>query len=101
MITQFFGATSQYLEPATGKASFNILKMIREDLFIDLGSLLQQARKTENNTSKEGIRIYNGKVPKEITIEVVPKKTSGEIFFLVVFKENTVAQLPPANRGQD
>lgn len=99
MITQFFGGTSQYLQPVAGKASFNILKMIREELVIDLGSLLQLARKTEKNTSKEGIRIYNGKVPKEITIEVVPKKTPGDILFLVVFKENTVVELPPANEA--
>jgi two-component system CheB/CheR fusion protein len=90
MIVQFFGITSPYLAPVTGKASFNILKMIREDLVIDLRSLLQRALKTEDAALKEGIRIYNKKVPVDITIEVVPKKVSGAIFFLVVFKENTV-----------
>jgi two-component system CheB/CheR fusion protein len=99
MITQFFGVTSQYLEPVTGKASFNILKMIREDLVIDLGNLLQQARKTEKIVSKEGVRIHINKTLKDITIEVVPKKSSGEILFLVVFKENGVVLQSPENGG--
>jgi two-component system CheB/CheR fusion protein len=92
MIVQFFGITTPYLAPVTGKASFNILKMIREDLVIDLRSLLQRALKTEDVVIKEGIRIYNKKIPVDITIEVVPKKASGATFFLVVFKENAVIQ---------
>lgn len=99
IITQFFGITSQYLEPVTGKASFNILKMIREDLVIDLGSLLQQARKTEKIVFKEGIRIHTNKILKEISIEVVPKKSSGDLLFLVVFKENGVVLQPAENGG--
>jgi two-component system, chemotaxis family, CheB/CheR fusion protein len=88
-IVQFFGETSAYLGPATGKASFNVLKMIREDLVIELRTLLQQAQKTEQAAIKEGIRIFNKKIAREITLEVVPKKTSGGLCFLVVFKEQT------------
>ncbi|MEX2233667.1 MAG: CheR family methyltransferase [Cyclobacteriaceae bacterium] len=95
-IIQFFGDTSPYLGPATGKASFNVLKMIREDLVIELRSLLQQARKIEQPSVKEGIRIYNKKIAREMSIEVVPKRTSGGIFFLVVFRESSAA-LPLAN----
>ncbi|HEX6891213.1 MAG TPA: CheR family methyltransferase, partial [Chryseolinea sp.] len=97
IITQFFGQTSQYLEPVAGKASFNILKMVREELVIDLGTLLQHARKTGKSTCKEGIRIENDKVTKEITIEVVPKHVSGDLFFLVVFKDHAVIKLPNSN----
>lgn len=99
MITQFFGITSPYLSPVTGKASFNFLRMIRPDLVVDVRSLLQQARKTEKGVAKEGIVIYNKKIPHEITIEVVPKKAAGDIFFLVVFKEHASFQLPgPSKR---
>lgn len=93
MIVQFFGIISPYLEPVTGKASLNVLKIIREDLVIYLGSLLQQARKTEKVATKEGIRIHINKTVKEVTIEVVPRKNiSGDILFLVVFKENAIIQ---------
>ena len=89
-IIQFFGITSPYLQPVTGKASFNILKMVREDLIIDLGSLLQEARRTKKKTSKEGLLIYNKKVQHEIAIEVVPKIIDDNLVFLVVFKETGI-----------
>ncbi len=93
MIIQFFGIISPYLEPVTGKASLNVLKIIREDLVIHLGNLLQQARKTEKVVTKEGIRIHTNKIVKEVTIEVAPRKNaSGDIQFLVVFKENSIDQ---------
>lgn len=96
MIVQFFGVTSPYLSPVTGKASLNVLKMIREDLVIDLRSLLQEARKSEQPAIKEGIQVYRKKILHEITIEVVPKKIAENIFFLVVFIENGIIQ-PPTN----
>jgi two-component system CheB/CheR fusion protein len=89
-IIQFFGITSPYLQPVTGKASFNILKMVRQDLIIDLGSLLQEARKTEKKTIREGIVIHNKKIQHELTIEVVPKKIDEELYLLIAFKETGV-----------
>ena len=100
-IVQFFGPISPYLEPVTGKASFNVLKIIREDLVIYLGSLIQQARKTEKVAVKEGIRVNHHAVYKDITIEVVPRKSSsGDILFLVVFKENSSVQPLPKDNGR-
>jgi two-component system CheB/CheR fusion protein len=92
-IVQFFGPISPYLEPVIGKASFNVLKIIRADLVIYLGSLIQQARKTEKVAIKPGIEVQHNNISQEITIEVVPRKSdSGEVLFLVVFKENNIAQ---------
>jgi two-component system CheB/CheR fusion protein len=100
MIVQFFGPISPYLEPVTGKASFNVLKIIREDLVIYLGSLIQQAKKTEKVAVKQGIAVHHNGISKDITIEVVPKKnTSGDLLFLVVFKESIVIQPPARERG--
>lgn len=87
-ITQFFGATGPYLEPSMGKASFNVLKMIREDLLIDLRALLYEAKKTQGIACKDGIRINDDKIAKEITIEVFPKSINNELFYLVVFQES-------------
>lgn len=98
-IIQFFGVTAPYLAPVIGKASFNILKIIREDLIIVLRSMLQQVLKTERIIIKEGIRIYNNKIPHDITIEVVPKKTSTDLLFLVVFKETTISMFPVKRKG--
>lgn len=99
-IVQFFGPISPYLEPATGKASFNVLKIIREDLVIYLGSLIQQAKKTGKVAVKQGITTHHNNISKEITIEVVPRKnSSGDILFLVVFKESNVIQPIPEEIG--
>lgn len=87
-IIQFFGVTAPYLSPVVGKASLNVLKMIREELLIDLRALLQQARKTEKIVFKEGITISDKKTEQEITIEVIPKRNESELFYLVVFKEH-------------
>lgn len=99
-IVQFFGPISSYLEPVTGKASFNVLKIIREDLVIYLGTLIQQARKTGKVAIKQGIGAQHNNMLKEITIEVVPRKnTSGDILFLVVFKESSIVQPLPKESG--
>ena len=90
-IIQFFGITAPYLGPVVGKASLSVLKMIREDLLIDLRTLIQQAKKTEKIAIKECIQIFNKKIKQEVTIEVVPKKADNELFLLVVFKETQIS----------
>src|SRR5207249_8462202 len=44
-ILQFRGHTSPYLEPAPGQASFNLLKMAREGLLMELRVAIDKARK--------------------------------------------------------
>jgi two-component system CheB/CheR fusion protein len=98
-ITQFFGITSKYLTPVAGKASFNLLKMLHDDLLIPVRGLLQLVRRTEKPASEDRVRVKIGKVAHEISIEVVPKKTSHDIFFLIVFKEQAHSQIPQKNSG--
>ncbi len=89
-IIHFFGNTSPYLQPVTGKASLNVLKIIREDLLLDLGVLIRQVKKTGKTASKEAIRIFDNTRAREISIDVVPSPVSDEIFFLIVFRENEI-----------
>ncbi len=98
-IIQFFGVTAPYLSPVVGKASLNILKMIREDLHNHLRTLLQTASTSEKIAIKEGIKLSNNKTHQEITIEVVPKKVANDLFFLVVFKENQAPKQTKNVRG--
>jgi two-component system CheB/CheR fusion protein len=53
-IVQFFGRTGAYLEPASGSPTFNLSKMAREGLLIDLRTALQKAQKTNAAVRKEG-----------------------------------------------
>ena len=92
-IQQFRGHTGPYLEPAPGEASFNLLRMAREDLMVDLSSVIKEAAKTKSTAEKNGVRMrYNGH-SRIIDIEVMPLKTPGavELHYLVVFKDMTPA----------
>lgn len=96
-IVQFFGAISNYIEPITGNASLSILKMVREDLVIHLRSLLHRALHSGEVTIREGIMTTFHNVTQEITIEVMPKKFSGEVYFLVVFKAQALVSSQKEN----
>lgn len=94
-IIQFYGPISPFLEPVTGKASFNVLKIIREDLVIYLRSLIHEAAKTGVPAIKENIAVIRNEIYQDVTIEVVPRyDSSGEILFLVIFKEKNSPSLP-------
>jgi two-component system, chemotaxis family, CheB/CheR fusion protein len=86
-IVHFFGNTSSYLLPVVGKASLNILKIIHEDLVLDLGNLLQQAKKSGKAVSKL-ITLPDKKTLKDTTIEVIPTWVLEEVYYLVVFKDH-------------
>lgn len=88
-IIHFFGSTSAYIQPVIGRASLNVLKVIREELVLDLGVLIQQAKKSMKPASKN-IRMTDSNNTKEISIDVVPTWVAEEMFFLVVFKENGI-----------
>ena len=87
-IIRFRGSTSRFIEPASGKASLHLLKMIKEELVFDLRTVIHRAKKEGRSTYKEGIIMnLNGDAP-EISIEVIPMKGNGkEAYYLIVFKD--------------
>jgi two-component system CheB/CheR fusion protein len=89
-IIQFRGSTGDYLEPATGKASFNLIKMARNGLGFELRSAISKVRKNGKPFRKEDVPVnQNGKVSR-IIIEVLPLKASGdEPYYLVLFQNAT------------
>ncbi|OUL30729.1 ATPase [Nostoc sp. T09] len=104
-ILQFRGQTSFYLQPAPGRPSFNLLKMAREELRLDLRTAINQAKKREVPVRKDGIQIKNNEQIREISIDVVPFKshTAKEHLFLVLFKEmplSATAEVEPVNDGR-
>ncbi|MEO6894054.1 MAG: PAS domain S-box protein [Ginsengibacter sp.] len=83
-IVQFRGSTRDFLEPPTGKASLNVLKMAREGLSFEIRNALHEAKTTNQTYTKKGIS-FNEK--KFVTIEAVPLKGEVELHFLILFKE--------------
>jgi two-component system CheB/CheR fusion protein len=88
-IIQFRGRTSAYLEAASGAASFNILKMAREGLLVEIRSAVLKARKTGKAVRTEGVHVRQDGHFRDVNLEVVPIKTDdrGGHHFLVLFED--------------
>lgn len=86
-ILQFRGATSAFLKPPTGKASFDILKMAREGLMLPLRAAINKAKKENKTVRKENVRIADGSTARVINIEVIPLKNLRERCYLIVFDD--------------
>jgi two-component system CheB/CheR fusion protein len=88
-IIEFRGGTGQFLEPAPGDASLNLMKMAREGLLYGLRSALQSARKSNKPVRREGLRVkFNGHVI-HVSVEVLPVgPPSDDQHFLVLFHED-------------
>jgi len=97
-ILQFRGRTGPFLEPAPGAASFNLLRIARYELHIELKKAIQEASATQARVSPEVTYHQNGK-ERVVTLDVVPLQDpeSKSRCFLVLFvqaptvKETAVA----------
>jgi two-component system CheB/CheR fusion protein len=85
-ILRFRGATSRFFEPASGKASLNLLKMVKDNLIFELRGLFQKAKKSDSAVSKKEITF--GKDGDTISIEIFPIKSAKEVYYLVTFKDH-------------
>jgi two-component system CheB/CheR fusion protein len=99
-VVQFRGHTSPYLEHSPGMASFNVLKMARQGLSVELGHALQKARRENAPIRQEGLRVRLGSSVVGLNFEVIPfKKAAGrELRYLVLFEEVLPDTEPPAEK---
>ncbi len=88
-IVHFRGQTSAYLEPAPGKASLNLFKMVREGLLLELRTAIHQAKRQDASVRKEGLQVKAGEQFRLVNIEVMPFRSSpsNDCYFLVLFEE--------------
>src|SRR5437899_1546816 len=94
-ILQFRGHTSAYLEPAPGQASFNLLKMAREGLLMELRVAIDKARKQNASVRREGLSIKQDGRMAQVTLQVLPlSRPAGERNYLVLFE-----RVPPSPRA--
>ncbi len=91
-VLQFRGTTGAFLEPPSGKASFDVLKMAREGLMLPLRAALNKAKK-ENKTARSGnVRLNQNGTTRTVTVQVIPLKNMPERCFLILFEEVKAAQ---------
>jgi two-component system, chemotaxis family, CheB/CheR fusion protein len=105
-IVQFRGQTGNYLEPPTGKPSFNLFKMAKPEISVELRAAVHQAKQQQEVVRQEGLQVKTADGVKTISIEVIPFKSgvAGRPYFLVLFQELAIAAsenpLSIANPGQ-
>jgi len=97
-ILQFRGHTSPYLEPASGQASFNLFKMAREGLLMELRMAIDKARKRDAPVRREGLSIKQDGKLVQVTLEVVPVSgPAQERNYLVLFERVPPSREPKAS----
>ncbi|THU30371.1 PAS domain S-box protein [Niastella caeni] len=94
-ILRFHGPISDYLQPAAGKASLHLLKMVKDELVFELRGLLNNAKKRKQVMRKEGIHLKDGSYHRSIRIEVTPVKSHlfNDPYYLIVFKDDHDVEL--------
>ncbi|MBD2677440.1 MULTISPECIES: chemotaxis protein CheB [Nostoc] len=101
-ILQFRGQTSLYLEPAPGRPSFNLLKMAKEDLRLELRTAIHQAKKQQSPVTKENLHFRHEDRVRQVKVDIIPFKPlpATEDYFLVLFHEilSSITTISQANR---
>jgi two-component system CheB/CheR fusion protein len=86
-ILQFRGPTSAYLEPPTGAASFDVLKMAREGLMLPLRAAINKAKKENKAARRENVQVAQNGNTGTVNIEVIPLKNLRDRCFLILFED--------------
>ena len=86
------GRTGKYLEPAAGKANWNIFAMAREGLRYELSNGFQKALRQKASVSLKGVKVgTNGGVQAmDITIHPIDEPPSLRGMVMIVFTEVTI-----------
>jgi two-component system CheB/CheR fusion protein len=98
LVMQFRGKTGAFLEPPTGKATFEVLKMAREGLMLPLRSALHQAMKEDVAVLKENVHLKRDGHTHRVNVEVIPLRNVRERAFLILFEDAVTGAREPAAR---
>jgi two-component system, chemotaxis family, CheB/CheR fusion protein len=96
-VLQFRGQTGAFLEPSSGKASFNVLKMARPGLMLPLRAAINEAKKQAEPVWEKNVRFVEGARARFVNIQVIPLKNLPERCYLILFEDVTKAG--PARGG--
>jgi two-component system CheB/CheR fusion protein len=88
-ILQYRGDTSRYLAPAPGRASLNLLKMVRPELVLGVRSAMKAAVAHEAVSRQDDLRFMVDGVERRVNVEVIPVRSGVQraAVFMVVFEE--------------
>jgi two-component system CheB/CheR fusion protein len=83
------GRTGAYLEPAAGKANWNIFAMAREGLSFELSSAFERAAREKGTVTVSGAKVAagGGTQAVDITVQVLQRPEALRGLALIVFKD--------------
>jgi two-component system CheB/CheR fusion protein len=93
-IVQFRGDTGPYLTPAPGRATHNLLKMLREGLMVGVRSALNRTRKENVAVRTDDLRVRANGGWRSVDVQAIPIKGRGSdtsLTYLIVFEEPATA----------
>jgi two-component system CheB/CheR fusion protein len=103
-VIHFSAHTGNYLEPALGQPTRNLLALARRGLRLELRAALQDCLRTRRPTSRSDIDPDTIGLPGRVslTVEVLPETDPAEPLFLVVFIDvgPTATAAIPAQAGE-
>jgi two-component system CheB/CheR fusion protein len=85
------GRTGKYLEPAAGKANWNIFAMAREALRFELGSAFQKALRENGAVIVKGLKSMTGNATQtvDITVQAIAEPEALRGMVMIVFTDVT------------
>ncbi|MEO8368227.1 MAG: chemotaxis protein CheB [Candidatus Solibacter sp.] len=94
-ILQFRGDTTAFLEPASGDASLDVVKLARAGLGPEIRRLVEKAESTIGPVKSEPITLAHDNHVRTFQIAVTRVHGIDEAQFLTVFEETAVAEQQP------
>ena len=88
-VLHFRGDTSPYLWLAPGKATFDLLRLVGEELAFELRGAIHKARRSGTAVRLEAIRIKHNGSFRDVNVVVrpLPGPSNREKYFLLLFEE--------------
>jgi chemotaxis methyl-accepting protein methylase/flagellar motor protein MotB len=88
-IVYISGRTGKYLEPAAGKANWNIFAMAREGLRFDLGSAFQKALRQNEAITVKGLKVgtNGGTQAVDLTVQAIAEPEALRGMVMIVFTD--------------
>jgi two-component system CheB/CheR fusion protein len=91
-VLQFRGRTSDFLEHPEGKASLNLLGLVRPELATAMRAVIQAARTSGQRESHKDFVVANGETKHRYSVDVIPFRIAsapGQYFLVNVWRAPT------------
>ncbi|MEO8130463.1 MAG: CheR family methyltransferase, partial [Bryobacteraceae bacterium] len=98
-IMHFHGQTSLYLEPPSGEASLNLLRVAHRDLVFPLRKAIDTAADRKEEVYESGIRFERGGEQRDVALRVIPMFEGEARYYLILFEDGRARQTAAPRPG--